>query len=382
MPLVAIMTIDARPFEIGVLSALSVAPGVFVGLLLGGWVDRSAKRPILIGADLVRAALLATVPVAAYFDFLAMPQLYLVAAGVGAATVLFQIADHAYLPALLGKSDLLEGNAKLGTTDAIAEIGGPSLAGILVGLVTAPMALAFDAVSYVISAAFLRTIRRRELPTKPEAETQALGRDFWIGLRAGFGHRLVRPLMMVDANTAFFGGFYLSLYMIYMIETLALPPAIVGTLIGVGGVGALFGAIISRHLQRYLGVGPALVVLLAVGQSAALLIPLASGPEWVVVSCLAVHQLLGDAMLVAYYIQAVSLRQTVLPQHVLARANAATHVFTGVLVPLGALAAGGIASAVDVRAAVWTSVLGGLAAPVILATSPILRLRELPIEGP
>ena len=382
MPLVAILTIDARPFEIGVLSALSVAPGVFVGLLLGGWVDRSAKRPILIGADLVRAALLATVPVAAYFDFLAMPQLYLVAAGVGAATVLFQIADHAYLPALLGKSDLLEGNAKLGTTDAIAEIGGPSLAGILVGLVTAPMALAFDAVSYVISAAFLRTIRRRELPTKPEAETQALGRDFWIGLRAGFGHRLVRPLMMVDANTAFFGGFYLSLYMIYMIETLALPPAIVGTLIGVGGVGALFGAIISRHLQRYLGVGPALVVLLAVGQSAALLIPLASGPEWVVVSCLAVHQLLGDAMLVAYYIQAVSLRQTVLPQHVLARANAATHVFTGVLVPLGALAAGGIASAVDVRAAVWTSVLGGLAAPVILATSPILRLRELPIEGP
>ena len=382
MPIVAIVTIDARPFEIGVLSALSVAPGVLVGLLLGGWVDRSAKRPILIGADLVRAALLATVPVAAYFDLLAMPQLYLVAAGVGAATVLFQIADHAYLPALLGKADLLEGNAKLGTTDAIAEIGGPSLAGILVGLVTAPMALAFDAVSYVISAAFLRTIRRRELPTEPETETLALGRDFWIGLRAGFDHRFVRPLMLVDANTAFFNGSFLSLYMIYTIETLALPPAIVGTLIGVGGVGALFGALISRRLPRYLGVGPALVVLLAVGQSASLLIPLARGPEWAVVSFLAVHQLFGDAMLVAYYIQAVSLRQTVLPQQVLARANAATHVLTGVLVPLGALAAGGIASAVDVRAAFWISVLGGLAAPIILATSPIFRLRELPGEGP
>ena len=212
LPVVALLTIDASPAEIGILSALSVAPGVLVGLLMGGRVDRSAKRPLLIGADLVRAALLFTIPIAHWLDLLFMHQLYAVAAGVGAASTLFQMTDNAYLPALIGKPRLLEANAKLEATDAIAEIGGPSIAGILIEIVTAPVAIVFDAISFMVSAVLIKSVRGAEPPVEAEANPPTLVRDLTIGLRAGFGHALVRPLFLVEGNAAFFGGFLLTLY--------------------------------------------------------------------------------------------------------------------------------------------------------------------------
>ena len=136
LPIVAILMIDATPTEIGLLSALSVGPSALVGLLLGGWIDRSTKRTVLIGTDLIRGILLLTVPLAALFKILAIEQLYVVAASVGALTAVFQIADHAYLPALIGRHQLVEGNTKLETTDAVAEVGGPSLAGVLVDMIS------------------------------------------------------------------------------------------------------------------------------------------------------------------------------------------------------------------------------------------------------
>ena len=378
LPVIALLTIDASPAQIGVLSALSVAPGVLVGLLLGGFVDRAAKRRLLIGADLVRAALLFTVPLAAWLGWLSMAQLYLVAAGVGAASVLFQIADNAYLPALIGKSNLVEGNAKLESTDAVAEIGGPSLAGLLIEIVTAPFAILFDVATYLVSAGFLATISKREKPAPPTSERPTLMRDLAEGMRAGFGNPLVRPLFLVEGTSALVGGFFFTLYMVFTIDTLGLSPGVVGLLIGVGGVGALLGAVIAGALRDRISLGPAMLVMLTVAVLADMLIPLAFGPTWLVLTFLTAHQLLADAFMVAYAINAVSLRQTVLPQEVLARANGTLHVLTGVLLPVGALASGWLASAIGVREAVWVGVIGGLVAPVILAQSPVARLRRMP----
>ena len=380
LPVIALLTIDANPSQIGILAALSVAPGVLVGLLLGGAIDRSAKRRLLIGADLLRAGLLATVPAAAWLGWLTMPQLYLVAAGVGAASVLFQLADNAYLPALIGKANLVEGNAKLESTDAVAEIGGPSLAGLLIEIVTAPFAILFDVVTYLASAGFLATIERQEQPAPPETDRPTLLDDLGEGLRAGFGHRLVRPLFLVEGVVALVGGFFFTLYMVFTIDTLGLSPGVVGLLIGVGGIGALFGAAIAGALHNRFRLGLAMLVMLTIAMALSLLIPLASGPDWAVLALLTTHQLLGDGFMVAYAIHAVSLRQTVLPQGVLARANGTLHVLTGVLLPVGALASGWLASAIGVREAVWVGVLGGLAAPLILVLSPVARLRHMPQE--
>ncbi len=380
LPILAVLTIGATVEQIAILSALALAPGVIVGLAMGGRVDRRAKRPMLIGADLFRAALLLTVPLTAWLGWLSMGQLYAVAALTGAATTLFQIADKAYLPALIGRSRLVEGNAKLEATDAMAEITGPGLGGLLVQAITAQLAIAFDALSFLISALLLGAIRRAEVPAASDTgdDGPTLIHDLRVGLRACVLHPLVQPVFLVEALSAFLNGVFATLYTVFALKTLGLTAATLGLVISVGGIGALFGALLAARFSAWLGMGRALIVCMTVSRVAGLLIPMARGPEWLAVSCLVSHQLVGDAMLIGYYVLAISMRQTVLPHDTLGRANATFHVTVGLLLPIGALLAGSIAAATDVRTALWISALGGLANPVILQLSAIRSLKRMP----
>ncbi|MEW5931400.1 MAG: MFS transporter, partial [Gemmatimonadota bacterium] len=245
LPIVAILTLGASPTEVAVLSALGVAPGVVVGLWAGGRVDRTARRPLLVGADLVRAGLILTIPAAAWLGALSMPQLYAVAAAVGAATTLFQIADGSFLPSLVGRDRLVEGNARLEATDSVAEAAGPGIAGVLVELLTAPVALVIDALTYLWSALLLGGIRAREAPPAPAGPRPGVADDVRAGFRACLAHPLVGRLLLAEGVTYLFGGFYLALYMVLALETLRLSPAAAGLVIGVGGVGAFAGALLA-----------------------------------------------------------------------------------------------------------------------------------------
>ena len=224
LPIIAILTLGASPTEVAVLSVMSVAPGVLVGLFVGGAVDRRSKRPLLIGADLLRAMLIFTVPLAAWWGLLSMWQLCLVAALVGAATTLFQIADSSYLPALVGAGHVLEGNAKLEATDSVAEAGGSAVAGVLVQVLSAPMALVFDGVSYLFSATMLARVRTRETPAVASKDLPSVWTDIAAGFRVCMSHRLVRALLLVEGVMAFFGGFFMALYMVLALQALSLPP--------------------------------------------------------------------------------------------------------------------------------------------------------------
>ncbi|HEX9936923.1 MAG TPA: MFS transporter, partial [Longimicrobium sp.] len=384
LPIIAILTLRATPAQVAVLAALGVAPGVLVGLFAGGHVDRADKRPLLIGADLVRALLILTIPAAAWLGVLSMPQLYVIAALVAAATTLFQIADNSYLPALVGRERLVEGNARLSATDSVAEAAGPGIAGVLIQLLTAPVAVLVDAASYLWSALLLGRIRTREVrePAEVEtAETSVLG-DARAGFRACLAHPLVRPLLLADAVMYLFGGFFMALYMVLALETLRLSPAVVGVVIGVGGVGSFAGALLAERLGRARRTGAAMVAALAVGQAAVLLVPLAAGAGWLAIPLLVAQQLVGDACLTAYEIHALSLRQRVLPDAVLGRANAAFHVVTGVALPAGALIAGPLAIVAGVAPAMWVGACGALLAVPILLASPLPRLRPSELEGP
>jgi MFS family permease len=381
LPILAVLSIHASAEQVAVLAALSLAPGVLVGLFLGGWIDRRGKRPLLIGADLVRAVLLMAIPLSAWLGRLSMEQLYIVAALAGAATSLFQIADRAYLPALIGKDDLVEGNSKLEATEAIAELTGPGLGGILVQAITAPVAIIFDALSFLASAFLISGIRRREDSPATEIRPPTLLHDVRVGLEASLFHPLVRPLLLVEASSAVCNGFFAALYTIYALNTLHFSPGTLGVVISAGGIGALLGAVLAGRMSRLVGLGPALILCMAGARAAALLIPLARDPKWLSVSCLLGQQLFGDALLMGYGVLAVSLRQSVLPHAKLARSSAAFHVAIGVLMPLGALIAGPIALATDVRAALWLSALLGLINPFILQFSPVRRLRRNPVDA-
>jgi MFS family permease len=380
LPMVAIVTLGASVEEVALLSALAVAPGVVVGLVMGGKIDRRMKRPLLVGADLVRAALLLTVPMAAWLGRLAIGQLYLVAAITGAATTLFEIADKAYLPALIGRGRLVEGNTKLETTEAIAEITGPGLAGLLVQAITAPLAIAFDSLSFLVSAGLLGAIRRPEGAAQVKPARPDVVHDLRLGLQASFGHVLVRPEFLVEAASSLTNGFFLALYSIYALNTLRLTPATLGLVISVGGFGALTGSLLSGRLAGRIGFGRAMILCLTLGRAAGLLIPLARGPEWLAVSCLVGQQLVGDAFLVAHNVLAISLRQAVLPQETLGRANATFHISAGLLLPIGALIAGPIAEASDARTALWVGSVGGLIGPLLLRFSAVSRLNTLPAQ--
>jgi MFS family permease len=379
LPILAVVTLRATAGELAVLSALGVAPSVLVGLLVGGRVDRSRKRSLLVGADLVRAALVATIPFAAWLGVLSMPQLYGVAAAVGAASALFAIADNSYLPALVTADQLVEGNARLEATEAVAEAAGPGIAGALVQALTAPVAIAIDALSYLWSAALLGRIRTREAPLAPSAGGASAARgvvhDVRVGFRACLAHPVLGPTLMADALAYLFGGFFLALYMLLVLRTLGLPPTVVGLVIGVGGIGAFAGALLAPALGRRLGTGAAMVLALAVGQGAVLLIPLAVHARALAVPLLVLQQLVGDACLAAYAVHAVSLRQRMLPAELLGRASAAAHATTGGALALGALLAGPVAAAFGPTAAAWIGACGGLLAVPPLLASPVRRAR-------
>ncbi len=378
LPLAAVMTLDATPAQLGLLAALSMGPGLVVGLLAGGFVDRRRRRTILIGSDLFRFAILMTVPVAAWLQILNIEQLFIVAGLVGAASVLFNLADNAFLPSLIKPEQLMEGNSKLGVTDSVAEIGGPALAGVLFQLLTAPFAIAVNAGTYLVSALFLGGIRVREAAEEPaEDEIRHWSSDLTFGWRAIMSQPLVRPLLLSTMVQHLFFSFFAGLYALWAIRHLGLSPAALGVTIAVGGVGALLGAVLASRATRVLGIGPAIIICGLISAASAFLIPLAPAhPLWGMAFMMGA-QLLGDAFGVAAIIPATTLQQTVIDQRALGRVGAIFHVARGGLAVLGALLGGWLATVIGVRETLFIACAGVAIGPLILLASPLRSLRTV-----
>lgn len=380
LPIIAVRTLHESETIVALLSSVYLAPGVLLALFAGGVVDRNRKRRILIAADIFRSATVASITIAWLFGALTMWHLVLVGALVGAASALFTIADVAYLPTLVDKRQLAEGNAKLETTEAVAEITGPASAGVLIGAFGAPIAVAIDAASYVWSAWMLGRIRAAEPPPAPppsaQSSTWQSSRDLRDGMRAIFGHPYVRAVVLALVVWSIAGGFFTALYTLFCLRTLGLHELTFGIIIAIGGIGSFGGALISRRLVARIGLGPTLITSAVISLAGGLLIPLARGSHATILLCLGAHQLISDCFSVAFVIQAVTLRQTVLPRHLLGRANAAVHVCTAGLVPVTALLAGVLAELTSIRTAVWIGVSIGLVAPLCLL--PLRGVRRMP----
>jgi hypothetical protein len=301
-------------------------------------------------------------------------------------SALFQITDVAYLPTLVTRDQLSDGNAKLESTEAVAEITGPASAGALIAALGAPLAVAIDAASYLWSAWWLGRIQTIEEPPRDAAESASAsaairGHDLRVGLRALFKNPLVRPVVLSYMVWSVAGGFFMALYTLYLLRVLHLSEALFGVIISMGGIGSLAGALVSRRLVAALGLGRTLLVTSSASLACGLLIPLAGsslagGSFIAMVGMLCAHQLVGDGFSVAFVIQAVTLRQSVLPRQLLGRANAAFHLCTTGILPVAALLAGAIATLWGTSVAVWVGVLVGLLAPIFLW--PLRTLKELP----
>jgi MFS family permease len=375
--LVAILTLNASPAEVALLRIADLVPGIVIGLFAGVWVDRLRRRPLMIWSDVGRAILLGSIPLAAIFGLLGMTQLLVVVFTAGLLTALFEVAYHAYLPSLVSRDELVEGNSKLEASGAAIEVVSFGLAGWLVQVLTAPIAVLVDAVSFVVSACCLGAIRTAE----PLAEEPAADQTTWGAMREGLGLVLRDPILraLAGAQATLYGFIqvWLSMFMLFLTRDLGLEPVVFGMIFAVGGICSLVGASFAERIERRLGLGPTLIVTLFLMSAGLLLVPLAAGPFWMLVLFVAGQQF-ADAPGTIYLIQERSLVQATVPDRSLGRVTASLRVIGWVAMLAGTIVGGLLGEAIGPRATMIVGALGALPAALWLFWSPVRSLRRLP----
>jgi MFS family permease len=377
LPLVALLALGAGPREMAYL-VISASVGVLlVGLVAGAWVDRLRRRPLLVWTDIIRAALLFSIPTAYAIGALQIEQLYAVAFLEACLASLFNAAYPAYVPSLIGTDRVVDANSKLATSTSIAEIGGPGLAGTLVQIGGAPFAILVDAFSFVVSAVSLAMIRTPEPPRPVRETTTRIMQEIIEGLSAVRRHAIVFPLALRSILGHVFGAFYAVLYSLYLLNDLHLDPFLLGIVISAGGVGALVGSVFASRAIRALGIGPA-IIWMALGASAlGVLTPLAQGPVLVATIMVFLPQLIGDGLQTIEGVGEISLVQGLIPDRILGRANATLEVVShGIGYPIGAIIAAAIADQIGVRGAIAVGWAGMAASILFLVLSPLPRVRS------
>jgi MFS family permease len=376
LPLTAVLTLDASPGQLGLLGAARFAPFLLVTLFAGVWADRSRRRPILIGANVGRAAALAVIPLLAATDQLRIEHLYLIGFVVGGLTVLFDVSYLTVVPSLVRRDELVEANSAMQASDSVAEVGGPGLGGVLVSLFSAPVAIAVDAVSYVVSTLTLLGIRKPEPLPERGSERAKVSSQIREGLGVTFGDPLLRAMAVSAGLYNLFEQSIFVLLALYVTRDLNLSPATLGLVLSLGAVGALFGSVLANRVGRRMGIGRAYVWAHAL-DLALLLLPVASELSYPAV-VIAGGFILNGVALGLTNVYSVTLRQTVTPGRLLGRMNASYRFLTYGAIPVGALIGGALAEAFGVRNAIALGAAGLLIAPVVLFLSPMRSLVTLP----
>lgn len=372
----AILILGATPLQLSLLTVAGMVPALLIGLMAGVWVDRLRRRPILIAADVGRAVLLLSIPLAYMLDMLRIEQLYIVAALVGVLTIWFDVAYHAFLPAVVQREHLVEGNSKLGMSDSVAEIAGPPMGGALVQLLSAPFAILLDAFSFLCSAVAIGLMRTPEPAPAVSDDHVGLRQELVSGLLAVRRDRVLWPMFIAVTMQNLAGGIIGVLYDMYLLRELGMSPAIVGLTVGVGGVGALVGAFLAQPMVERFGVGRAIVGGVLVNSAASLLLPLAYGPLSVSLTMILVSQA-SDVAGAVFFINMLSLRQAVTPDNLLGRVNASFSFATTAAGLVGALAGGLLGEWLGLRPGIAIGAIGVGMASVWLACSPIRSVREM-----
>jgi MFS family permease len=378
-PLVAILVLDASAFEVAALVTVLFLPFILFTLPAGVWVDRLPRRPVLIVGDFGRAALYATIPIAYVADVLTLWQLYAVGFLVGAFQVFFDVAYMSYLPSLVERDQIVEGNSKLQISQSAAQVSGPGLGGILVQALTAPYAVLVDALSFVASGLFILAIRKPE--ERPEVAADAVRASFWAeakeGLRFVFGNPNLRAQAGCTATSNFFFSLGFAIFLVFAVRELGLSPGAIGIVMSVGAIGSLVAAFTAQRVSLRFGIGPTTIAVTILQAPAFLAVALApAGNEAIPV--LVASQLLLGYTLVTYNIVQVSYRQAICPARLQGRMNSAMRFIVWGTIPLGTLAGGALATVFGLRETIAIGAIGSGLAFLWIVFSPQRNLRELP----
>ncbi len=375
IPLLAVLTLDASTLQVSLLRTCETAAWLLLGLFAGAWVDRIRCLPVLVFADLGRALLFGSIPVAAWFGVLSLTQLYVVLALTGILTVLFDVAHSSYPPRLLDSDQLLPGNAKLAANHSIAAVIGAGAGGVLVQWLGAAVTIGLDAVSFLWSALWLRSIRTPE--ARPaRVERPNLRREIADGMRYVFAHPLLRPIALTTATTMLFQAAAGAIMIVYLVREIHLQPGTIGVLSMIGLLGAIVASAVTEKISNRYGDARTLL-LSSTGIGVAFTLQALTAPGWQV-SWYVVSMLLAGFCIIVSYILQVSTRQRVCPPELQGRVSATMSFVGWGAAPLGSLLGGALGTAVGLHATLWVTGLAALAGTVFLYFSPFRTLRTVP----
>ncbi|MEX2011338.1 MAG: MFS transporter [Chloroflexota bacterium] len=379
LPFAAILILGAGAGEVAVIRGAEIIAGLTIGLVAGAWVDRLRRRPVMVWADLGRALLLGSIPVAFIAGSLTLPHLILVAFGAAVLTTFFDVADRAFLPTVIGRERLVSANSTLTASSSTAEFVGFGAGGWLIQVLTPPIAIAIDAVSFVASALLLGRIRTKEPPPTPPQDREPVLREIMEGLRLTLGHPILRPLALADASVAGFWGVFGAVYLVFVTD-IGFQPAAIGLLAAVGGLSSLVGAVLAERATRWLGgVGRFLIsamVLVTIGNICLALTPDAT---MIGIALLLAQQVLTDSSLTAFDVVAMSIRQASVEDRALGRVGASFHTLAMGFLLAGTLIGGVLAETIGLRWALVVGGGGGLLSIAILWFSAVRGMAEVPV---
>jgi predicted MFS family arabinose efflux permease len=375
IPLLAAGVLNATPFEMGLLAAASTIAFLLIGLPAGVWVDRMRRKPLMIAMDVARAALMLTVPVAWWFDLLDLPQLIIVSLAVGVCTVFFDVAYQSYLPLLVGRGQLVEGNSKLQASLSVAEVSGPAIGGYAAQFLGAANGVLATGLGYLSSAFFLVRIRTVE-PAPERHPDPHLRREMAEGLRFVFGNVTLRMIVACTGTSNFFHGIQNAVLVLFLLQTVGLSEGTAGLVLSAGGVGGVLGATFAYRIGVLVGQARMIWLIPLLTWPFTLALPFVSDGWGLVLpmACLAVSAF----GIVVYNVGQVSYRQAICPDHLLGRMNASIRWVVWGTTPLGALLGGGLGSWIGIVPTLWVSLIGSVAGVVWVLLSPLRSMRDLP----
>ena len=374
LPLVAILVLEESAFKIAALTSVEFMPFLLFTLPAGVWVDRLRRKPILVLGNVGRAVALLSVPIVYWVGGLTIWQLYVVGFAVGTCTVFFDVAYQSYIPALVGREDVVEANSKLEISRAAANIAGPGMAGGLIALLTAPVAVLVDAVSYAISAVLLFGIRKQE-EAPPRAERRSLRDELGEGLRYVFRNPYQRTMVVMTALSNFFGQVVFSILLVYAVRELDLSAGTIGIALAIGNLGTLASALTAKRIGERLGVGRTILLASCLFGPGTLLIAFA--PEAYALPLIVLAMMVIGFGGILYNVTAISLIQAITPDRILGRANASRRFVVWGVVPLGGFTGGALASTIGLRETMVVGALGGLLTIVPILVSPLRSVGKM-----
>lgn len=388
LPLLAVQTLDASWTQVGLLLATGTIPLLVLGLFVGVWADRRARLPLMITADVARMLLIALIPVAWWLDALTLGLLFGVVILIGVFSVLFDVASQALVNSVLPRHFLILGNARLQTSYALADIAGPAGAGLLLRVVSVPVAFAVDALSFGLSALTLtgtQPVENHAVPTpatRPplRAAIGAVLADVRVGLEFVFRTPTLRTLTVGVAAWNLFTSVSRGMFILFLLESLLFDEATIGLITAAGGAGILIGTLLPSVVTLRLGLGRGIVCALGLSVPAWLLVALASGPFWLTFILLTMGYVVQELASSVADINQFSLRNAVTPDRLRGRVASAARVILRSTVPVGFLAGGIIADLLGLRAAMLVGALGPLLFAILILRSPIMSLTALPSD--